>query len=228
MNIRCIIIDDEPLSQDILEKFILEIERLEIAGIFDDALEASVFLRDHKVDLIFLDINMPRLSGIQFFKSLENPPSVIFTTAYPEFAVEGFDLDAVDYLLKPFPFERFLKAVNKAFEKLDNSHFISKEKILWLKSDKKLNKIFIQDILYIEAIGDYVKIVLEEGNLVVHETLQGILSKLKTNGFERIHRSYIIAMDKIAYVEGNRVGVGDTVLPVGQSYRDYFFRKIKH
>lgn len=228
MNIQCIIIDDEPLSQDILKKFILEIERLEIAGIFDDALEASVFLRDHKVDLIFLDINMPRLSGIQFFKSLENPPPVIFTTAYPEFAVEGFALDAVDYLLKPFPFERFLKAVNKAFEKMDNSHFTSKEKVLWLKSDKKLNKLFVQDIMYIEAVGDYVKIVMEEGNLLVHETLQGILSKLKTHGFERIHRSYIIAMDKIAYVEGNRVGVGDTVLPVGQSYRDNFFRKIKH
>ena len=228
MNIRCIIIDDEPLSQDILEKFILEIERLEIAGVFDNALDASDFLRNNKVDLIFLDINMPRLSGVQFFKSLKNPPHVIFTTAYPEFAVEGFDLDAVDYLLKPFPFERFLKSVNKAFEKLDSSHFISKEKILWLKSDKKLNKIFIQDIMYIEAVGDYVKIVMEKGNLIVHDTLQGILNKLKHDGFERIHRSYIIAMDKIAYVEGNRVSVGDTVLPVGQSYRDYFFRKIKH
>lgn len=228
MNSQCIIIDDEPLSQDILEKFIHEIERLEIAGIFDNALEASDFLRDHKVDLIFLDINMPRLSGIQFFKSLENPPPVIFTTAYPEFAVEGFDLDAIDYLLKPFPFERFLKAVNKAFEKIDNHNLRSNEKVLWLKSDKKLNKILIQDIMYIEAVGDYVKIVMEEGNLIVHDTLQGICEKLKYAGFERIHRSYVIAMHKITYVEGNRVSVGDTVLPVGQSYRDNFFRKIKH
>ncbi|MFW5821422.1 MAG: LytR/AlgR family response regulator transcription factor [Bacteroidota bacterium] len=228
MNTRCLIIDDEPLSQDILKKFIFEIDRLEITGIFDNALDASNFLRNNKVDLIFLDINMPRLSGIQFFESLKNPPHVIFTTAYPEFAVDGFDLDAIDFLLKPFPFERFFKAVNKVFEKIDNNYPNHENEILWVKSDKKIKRILINKIHFIEAIGDYVRIVTDEGNLVVHDTLQGIYEKLKHLDFERIHRSYIIAMNKINYVEGNRISIGENILPLGQSYRENFLKKLKH
>jgi DNA-binding LytR/AlgR family response regulator len=228
MKINCAIIDDEPLSQDILIKYVNEIDRLHLIGVCDNALEANKLLQEQNIVLIFLDINMPRLSGLQFFRSLSNPPLVIFTTAYPEFAVDGFEVDAVDYLVKPFPFERFLKAVNKAFEKIDNNVNNSAEDVLWLKSDKKLNRVNITEILFIEATGDYVKVVMENGNLLVHETMQAICEKLASLGFVRIHRSYIAAMNKIDYIEGNMVRIQDRMLPVGQAYRESFNKKLKH
>ena len=228
MNIDCIIVDDEPLSQEVLLRYISDIKQLNLVAVCNDALEAIASLREQNVDLIFLDINMPRISGLQLIKSLQNPPLVIFTTAYPEFAVEGFEVAAVDFLLKPFSFDRFLKAVNKAFdikssEKIQNSQ----EEILWLKSDKKLNRVNIADIDYIEAVGDYVKLVCSSYNLIVHETMQGMMEMLKTSGFIRIHRSYIVHPGKIEYVEGNQVKIDETILPLGASYREDFFKFLK-
>lgn len=228
MNIDCIIVDDEPLSQEVLLRYISDIKQLNLVAVCNDALEAIASLREQNVDLIFLDINMPRISGLQLIKSLQNPPLVIFTTAYPEFAVEGFEVAAVDFLLKPFSFDRFLKAVNKAFdikssEKIQNSQ----EEILWLKSDKKLNRVNIADIDYIEAVGDYVKLVCSSYNLIVHETMQGMMEMLKTSGFIRIHRSYIVHPGKIEYVEGNQVKIDETILPLGASYREEFFKFLK-
>lgn len=227
MKISCIIVDDEPLSQDVLEKYVKEHDQLELTAICSDAMEAGEVIRSNPVDLMFLDINMPGLSGLQFVKSLNNPPWIVFTTAYPEYAVEGFEVDAVDYLVKPFPFERFLRAVNKVFDKVNLSYNSKEdENILWLRSDKKLNRLNIKEISFIEAVGDYIKLYCEEGNLIIHETMQGILEKIKHNGFARVHRSYIVSIEKISYVEGNRISICERILPIGKAYREDFMKLI--
>ncbi|MBE0655190.1 MAG: response regulator transcription factor [Bacteroidales bacterium] len=229
MNINCIIVEDEPLSQDILEKYIHDHKNLNLVAICNDATEAGIILRDYPVELIFLDINMPGISGLQLIKSLSHPPMVIFTTAYPEFALEGFEVAAIDYLLKPFSFDRFLIAVNKAMDRVAAEKRIkTEENILWLKSDKKINRINIDDIIFVEALGDYVKITCKSGNIIVHDTMQVMNEKLKDSGFLRIHRSYIVSSTKIDYVEGNHVKIGNVLLPIGLSYREVFFRRLKH
>jgi len=229
MTLRCIIVDDEPLSQEILEKYIRDVSQLSLECTCNDALEASEALQKKNIDLIFLDINMPRISGLQLIKSVPHPPQVIFTTAYPEYAVEGFEVDAVDYLVKPFPFERFLKAVYKALDKAEQNNRENNGKaVIWLKSDKKINRVAVDDIIYVEAVGDYVKIKTSEGQLVVHETMNGILEKLEPYNFIRIHRSWIISLDKIDFIEGNRVSINKQDFPIGKAYRDDFSRKLKH
>jgi DNA-binding LytR/AlgR family response regulator len=229
MTLRCIIVDDEPLSQEILEKYIRDVSQLSLECTCNDALEASEALQKKNIDLIFLDINMPRVSGLQLIKSIPHPPLVIFTTAYPEYAVEGFEVDAVDYLLKPFPFERFLKAVHKAMEKAEQNNRENNGKtIIWLKSDKKINRVVVDDIIYVEAVGDYVKIKTRDGQLIVHETMNGMLEKLEAYSFMRIHRSWIISLDKIDFIEGNRVSINKQDFPIGKAYRDDFNRKLKH
>ncbi|MGC9344922.1 MAG: LytR/AlgR family response regulator transcription factor, partial [Bacteroidales bacterium] len=198
MILRCIIVDDEPLSQEVLEKYILDVSQLSLECTCNDALEASEVLQKKNIDLIFLDINMPRISGLQLIKSIPHPPQVIFTTAYPEYAVEGFEVDAVDYLVKPFPFERFMKAVNKAIDKFEHDKGDYNEKaVIWLKSDKKINRVVVEDIIYVEAVGDYVKIKTKQGQLIVHETMGAMQEQLEPHNFIRIHRSWIISTDKI-------------------------------
>src|SRR5215204_2884005 len=158
---KCIIIEDEPLAQNVLKKYIGDHPSLELIAVVGDALEAQAILNEQNIHLLFLDINLPKLSGINFIKALVQSPLVIFTTAYPEFAVEGFELNAIDYLLKPFSFERFLKAVNKAVEKLNTSHQSNEGKrvpFIFLKADKKIHKVDLESIHYIEAIGDYMKV----------------------------------------------------------------------
>lgn len=229
MTLRCIVVDDEPLSQEILEKYIGDTSQLSLECTCNDALEASVALQKKNIDLIFLDINMPRISGLQFIKSIPHPPMVIFTTAYPEYAVQGFEVDAVDYLVKPFPFDRFLKAVYKAIDKAEqNNRENNGMPVIWLKSDKKINRVAVNDIIYVEAVGDYVRIKTGEGQLVVHETMNGILEKLEPYNFMRIHRSWIISLDKIDFIEGNRVCINKKDFPIGKAYRDDFSRKLKH
>ncbi len=229
MTIHCIIIDDEPLSQDVLKKYLEDLPNFNLVAVCDDAFEASAVLQHSEVDLVFLDVNMPRLSGLQFFKSLTNPPLVIFTTAYPEYALEGYEVDAVDYLLKPFSMERFLRAVNKAAEKL---RYKVKERplaedFIWLKSDKKLHKVNRDSIMFVAACGDYVKVVTAEGSILVHETLQNMFDQLNDSRFLRVHKSYIISVDKIEYVEGNRLKIGNENIPVGQVYREEFQQRLK-
>ncbi len=221
MTVNCIIVDDEPVSQDILRKYMEDTPRLNLLQICNNAFEASEALLQHPVDLIFLDINMPKLSGMKFYKSLNNPPYVIFTTAYPEFAAEGFEVDAVDYLLKPFPFERFLKAVNRAMERIkkpDNQS--NAEEFILLKADKKLHRINLPDILYLEALGDYVKVFYADIFIIVHETLQRLHDQLPQKEFIRIHKSYVISTGNINYVEGNQVKIGEREIPIGQKYKD--------
>ncbi|CAM1350637.1 LytR/AlgR family response regulator transcription factor [Tenacibaculum halocynthiae] len=221
MKIQCVIIDDEPSSQNILKHLIGDVDFLEIAGICNDAVDAMTFLKETKVDLLFLDINMPNLSGISFYKMLNNPPLVIFTTAYSEYAIEGFDVNAIDYLLKPFSFERFLKAVQKVKNKL----VLEKEFII-IKSDKKLYQLKVNDILFVEALGDYIKIYTKDKVLVSYKTLRNILSLLPENKYMQIHKSYIINQSKLDFVEGNQVTIGSKKIPIGQKFKINFLKRL--
>ena len=231
-SLSCLIVDDEPLSQDVLKKFVEDAPMLQLDGICSDALEALELLGSKAVDLIFLDINMPKLSGINFVKTLENPPLIIFTTAYAEYAVEGFELDAVDYLLKPIAFDRFLKAVNKAIDLQQAWEIIEKNKNdtgkwesdhLMIKSDRRIYKINIKDLYYVQSYGDYVKIHTKDKVIIASETLKKMEEHLKAHCV-RIHKSYLVNKAAIKYVEGNQVNIHDTMLPIGQKYRDDFFR----
>ena len=226
--IKALIVDDEPLAQDILETYIEQIPDITLAGKCSNAIEATAFLNDHDVDVILLDIQMPQLTGIQFVKSLNHPPMIVFTTAYPNYALEGFELDAVDYLLKPISMERFLKAMNKVRSQMSHSSAHGRgdqeEDFFFVKADKKLVKVKFSDILYIEGLKDYVIIRMEEGRVITLQTMKSLEDKLPANKFMRIHRSYIVALDKIHALVGNMVEVMEKGqskhLPVGKNYRD--------
>lgn len=238
-RLNCLIIDDEPASRDILERYIRDIPGLSLSGSCRDAFEASEFMAGNAVDLLFLDINMPRLSGVSFARSLSRAPLIIFTTAYPEYAVEGFELEAVDYLVKPFSFERFLKAVNRAYdrtEKTGTSKWTENgeraemsgqlipggppEPTLLIRSDKKIYSVRLSALLYIEACGDYIKVHLDDGKMhVVHDTIKRFLGHLPQGTFMRVHRSWVINVSKIGCIEGNRVHIGNTPIPVSPASR---------
>jgi DNA-binding LytR/AlgR family response regulator len=228
MKVNCIIVDDEPSSRELMEKYVADCPYLNLVATCRNAFEAAEAIRKVDVQLIFLDINMPKLSGMKFYKSLTNPPFVIFTTAYPEFAVEGFEVNAVDFLLKPFPFERFLKAVNKAIDVLKNQ---SNEKYyneyILLKSDKKIHRVTINEIFHLEAVGDYVKVFFNGKTIMVHDTFQNLLNQLPANLFVRVHKSHAIAVNKIDIIEGNMVKIKDKYIPIGQTYRNEFINLIK-
>ena len=220
---KCIIVEDEPLAQNILKKYIADHPSLELVATCTDALEAQLILNKQAIHLIFLDINLPKLSGINFIKSLLQSPLIIFTTAYPEFAVEGFELNAVDYLLKPFSFERFLKAVNKVIEKLNNFSLPKKEEIdafIFFRSDKKIHKVDLESIHYIEAVGDYMKVITDSGQLLINETMKNLQEELPARSFIRVHKSFIISRNRIKYIEGNYIQVESKSIPIGATYRN--------
>jgi DNA-binding LytR/AlgR family response regulator len=233
MKISCLIVDDEPLAIRVLKKYVRRVPHLELAGSCGDAIEAGEFLQNQPVDLLLLDIHMPGLSGISFLKTLSDPPLVIFTTAYPEYAVEGFELEAQDFLVKPIAFERFLKAINKAtqyletrrrLEHLDNAPL---PQHLLVKADRKLYKIDYEDLLYFQAYGDYVKIVTREGTIAPKMTLKEMEEKLPASLFVQVHRSYIVALDAIQYIEGNHLHIRQTIIPIGQHYREGLLSKLE-
>ena len=234
--IKAIIVDDEPLALDVLETYIDQMPNVELVQKCENALEANEALKNHDVDLMFLDIQMPQITGVEFLKSLKNPPEVIFTTAYPEYAVEGFELDAVDYLLKPISLERFMKAVNKVSEKLgdssgNNSGVVEMEgDFIFVKADKKLIKVDFNDIIYIEGLKDYVIIRQEAGRVITLQTMKSLEAKLPVTIFKRIHRSYIVNINKINAVVGNMLEVtekGSTKhLPIGKNYREELLKII--
>ena len=217
----CLIVDDEPLSRDVLRKYISEVRDLNLVAECGNASEASHVLNHTQVDIIFLDINMPGISGISFARSLISSPLIVFTTAYPEYAVEGFELDATDYLVKPYSFERFLKAVNRALERLQENNIpAGDEAKILVKADKKLYALVLSDILLIEGQGDYIRIRTERENLVVHETIKNFLASLPGEMFMRIHKSYVINLTRIEYIEGNQVRIGEFTVPVSPAQRD--------
>ncbi len=231
--INVIIVDDEPLAQEILETFVTQLPDLNLVQKCSNALEANEALKKHDVDLMFLDIQMPQLTGIDFLKTLTNPPKVIFTTAYDNYAIEGFELNAIDYLLKPISMERFMKAVNKAVDQIklernDRGEVASVESVeedfFFVKADKKLIKINFADIIYIEGLKDYVIIRMNESRVITLQTMKSLEEKLPSSIFKRIHRSYIVNIDQIDALMGNIVEVKEKGqvkhLPVGKSYRD--------
>jgi DNA-binding LytR/AlgR family response regulator len=233
---KAIIVDDEPLALDVLETYIEKMPNIELVQKCENALEANEALKNHDVDLMFLDIQMPQITGVEFLKSLKNPPEVIFTTAYPEYAVEGFELDAADYLLKPISLERFMKSVNKVSEKLGKtienpSGVVEMEgDFIFVKADKKLIKVDFNDIIYIEGLKDYVIIRQEAGRVITLQTMKSLEKKLPTSTFKRIHRSYIVNIHKINAVVGNMLEVtekGSTKhLPIGKNYREELLKII--
>lgn len=231
--INCMIVDDEPMARDVIRRYIEKISLLHLSGECSNAIEALVFLKSNPVDLIFLDIRMPELLGTEFVQSLQNPPKIVFTTAYKEYALEGFELDAIDYLLKPVRFERFLKAVNKAFPKmgdhLDKQLASTTEKntnndFIYLRVDRKLVKILLDDIIYIESIRDYIKVHTRTKSYITRQTISSIEAMLSGNEFIRIHRSYIISFSKVKSFNNELVEVGNIELPIGKLYRNNFVK----
>jgi DNA-binding LytR/AlgR family response regulator len=227
MILNCLIVDDEPLSQEVIVDYVSICPELNLKGVCKDALEAGELLNTEKIDVLFLDINMPRLSGIGFVKSLKETPLFVFITAYPEHAIAGFDLDAVDYLLKPVSFERFRLAVNRVLERFatkDNAS--SALQHIMVRADKKNYKIDFSELLFLEAQGDYVKFVTTERTIMVHGTLKEFISQLPAKRFEQIHKSYVISLSNVDYVEGNIVKVGVHKLPVSLSFKEQFLKKM--
>ncbi len=228
-KLNVIIVDDEPLALDVLETFVTRVPELNLVKRCNNAFEANEAINNHQIDLIFLDIQMPQLTGIDFLKSLTHPPMVIFTTAYSNYAIEGFELDAVDYLLKPIAFERFMKAVNRAIENQRAQTGPAMEEAeekdyIFIKADKKLVRVKFEDIVYIEGLKDYVIIRLDTSRVITLQTMKSLEDKLPINKFKRIHRSYIVNINKIEAIVGNMVEVMEKGqpkhLPIGKNYRD--------
>lgn len=224
-TIKTLIVDDEPLALDVLDTHLSRIPNIKIIQRCSNAFEAQECLNEGGIDLMFLDIQMPKMTGIEFLKGLENPPRVIFTTAYSEHAVEGFELDAIDYLLKPVSFDRLQKAVNKASEQIaaDRAKALEGEEHLdhiFVKADKKLIKIKYEDILYIEGLKDYVIIKMPTGRVITLQTMKSLEERLPSDNFMRIHRSYIVNLKKIDALNGGQVEVNKQQLPIGKNYKD--------
>ena len=228
-KIRCLVIDDEPPAREILKQHIAGVPPLELSGTCNNAVEGISFLNEHPVDLLFLDIQMPQLLGTNFIRTLKNPPKVIFTTAFRKYAIEGFELDAVDYILKPISFERFLKAVNKVlqmnFTTMQTTSTTKENQnepansFLYFRADRKMVKIFFRDILYIEALKDYIKIVTNAKTIVTKYVLSTLEEMLPATEFLRVHKSYIVAINKIESYNADTIQIAKHELPIGRLYK---------
>ncbi|MGL1888818.1 MAG: LytTR family DNA-binding domain-containing protein [Reichenbachiella sp.] len=225
MKTKCILVDDEPLALEILESYVEKIDCLEIVGQFRNAIKAFNFLQEgNEVDLIFLDIQMPKLTGIEFLKTLKNPPQVIFTTAYRDYALEGFELEVLDYMLKPISFDRFMKGVSKfqsTFQPVLTEPTVDNEvdTFIFFKSDKKNIKVLLKDILYIESVKDYVKIKTADKEVVTHQKISELETKLPQGEFARIHRSFIVNIPKIESYSATEIELNEESIPIGRNYK---------
>ena len=226
MNTKYIIVDDEPIAHRVIEEYCKDLSFMQLQVNCYDALQALSYLKDHEVDLIFLDINMPKLKGFDFLRTLDHPPQVIVTSAYQEYALEGFELNICDYLLKPFSFERFLRAVNKAIDALS----ITSEKTpditkstesdsLFIKGEKKYHQVALDDIIYIEACGNYSIVFLSKGQIITPEKISDLENMLASKHFIRVHKSYMVSTKKIKEIEGNQIRLGKKNLPIGRVYK---------
>jgi DNA-binding LytR/AlgR family response regulator len=225
MKLKCLVVDDEPVARRLLREYIDDIPFLEISGEADDPLKAQAFLDQEQVDLMFLDINMPRLSGIEFLKHGASLPMTVMTTAYAEYAVEGFALDVLDYLVKPFSFARFLKACNKAKEyyelrKHPGQTSGAGSNCFFVKSNGRIEKILYDDLLFAEAALNYVNLYTTTGKFMVYLTIKGIAEQLPAASFARVHKSFVVNVDKIRAIEGEIIHIGKSQVPIGQNYQD--------
>lgn len=238
MTIKAIIIDDEPLAQRVIEKYAEDVPSIEIIAKCSNAIEAQEILNNDDIDLMFLDINMPKMTGITFLKTLKKAPLVIITTAYSEYAIEGYELDVIDYLKKPFPFERFFKSIQKVQERLKEketkvtivekiietqpSNVSEHPKFIFIKSNKKSYKVNIEDIYYIEALGDYIKVHTKDQTLITYLSMKKIEAQLPNDSFVRMHKSFIVNIHKIKSIEGNMVEIKNEKITIGSNYKQAF------
>jgi len=229
--IKCLIIDDEPLAREGIANYVKEVDFLELAGMSENPIEASQLMSKTSVDLLFLDIQMPKINGIDFLKTIHNPPMVIITTAFPSYAIEGFQLDVMDYLLKPITFQRFFKAVNKAKDYFEltqepKKSSIENEEYFFIKCENKFEKIKIDDILFIEGMQNYITLYTQEKKFITLLTLKSMEEKLANHSFLRVHKSYIIATNKVDGMEGNELFIGANRIPISRNYKDEVVEKV--
>ncbi|MVT08030.1 LytR/AlgR family response regulator transcription factor [Chitinophaga tropicalis] len=227
MKIRCIITDDEPYARKGLQGYIEKVDFLSLEGVCESAIELNTLLKQQQADLLFLDIEMPYLSGIELLKTLRNPPKVVLTTAYEKYAIDGYELEVLDYLLKPIPFERFLKTANKAFDYFSlQQQATPQPDYFFVKADNKLEKISTADILVIEALENYIAIHMADRKVITHLTLKAVQERLPADKFVQPHKSYLVAVDKITAIEGNTLNIGHLQVPVSKYQKEEVMEKI--
>jgi DNA-binding LytR/AlgR family response regulator len=222
---KCLIVDDEPLGVELIEKHLSNIETMRLVTSCNNAMKAYEVLNSQQIDLMFLDIQMPLITGLDFLRNLKNPPKVIITTAFRNYAIEGYELDVIDYLLKPITFNRFLKAVEKYYQYVSRGHEVSNHStepnFIYLKSNKKNHKIYTADILYVESIKDYIQVHLRDAKLVMKLTMSEVEVMLTSKAFLRIHRSYLINIEKITAFTATDIEINKIELPIGSSYKQF-------
>ena len=228
MAINCIIVEDEPLALERTKGYVLKLPFLNLLSTFDNGTDALVFLKSNKVDLIFLDINMGVFSGIQLLETGNIASQVIITTAYDKYALKGFDLNVTDYLLKPFTFERFVQAVEKAQANLSKTEIINDNKFVFIKTEYRLEKVFLNEILYIEGMRDYRRINTQDKRIMTLQTFKEFELEIPSNIICRVHKSYMVALDKIESIEKDRIKIKDTFIPVSETYKKDFLKIINH
>ena len=226
MKMRCFVIEDEPPAQQKLADFIEQVPFLELAGMFSSAIDAQIHVKNDQVDLLFLDIQLGLLNGMDFLALLSNPPKVIITTAYADYALQGYELSVNDYLLKPYSFERFYQAVTKVYQNFEVTP-TRENAYLFVKSEHRLEKINTSDILYVEGMKDYLKMVTVDRNIMSLLSFKKLQEKLPTSKFIRVHHSFIVAIEKIDVIERDRIQIGNKLIPISQSYRQAFYQTIE-
>lgn len=234
--IRCLVVDDEPLALDILEDYISKVPFLTLVKTTTSAIEGLSLVQNDAIDLVFLDVQMPELTGIQFLKIINGKCDVILTTAYSQYALDGYDLDVVDYLLKPIAFDRFYKAAQKVLQSSGNTNSSAPEVLLvqknhdfiFVKTEHKIQKIYLDDILYIEGLKDYISIFTRSERIITLQNMKKMEESLPSKSFIRVHKSYIIALGKIESIERSRIQIGEKIIPIGDTYREYFFKQIEN
>lgn len=228
-KLSCIIVDDEPVARKILHEFVDQVPFMDLHGKFENAMKAEAFLKNNNVDMIFLDIEMPKISGLQFLQKLHIESMVVLTTAFPQYALEGYELDIIDYLLKPFALSRFLKAVQKAkdyHEMKTRTSGTVQSSYIFIKSDKRIEKIELSDIIYAESTGNYVSIHTEDKRIIAYLTMKSLESQLPADEFIKIHQSYLVNCSRIDAIEGNEVKTANKSLPISRNYRDLVMRVV--
>jgi DNA-binding LytR/AlgR family response regulator len=228
-KLSCIIVDDEPVARKILHEFVGQVPFMDLQGKFENAMKAEAFLKNNIVDIVFLDIEMPKVSGMQLLQKMHIESIVILTTAFPQYALEGYELDVIDYLLKPFAFSRFLKAVQKAKDYYALKHLATatlEPSYIFIKSDKRIEKIELNDILYAESVGNYVSIYTAGKKILAYLTMKSLESQLPLNEFIKIHQSYLVNASKIDAIEGNEIKIGSRSLPISRHYREIVMKII--
>lgn len=235
--IRCLVVDDEPLALDIIADYVAKVPFLQLVKTTTSAIEGLSLVQNGEIDLVFLDVQMPELTGIQFLKIINGKCDVILTTAYPQYALDGYDLDVADYLLKPIAFDRFYKAAQKVLQQQGGSVMAIAENppsntdandFIFVKTEHKIQKIYLNDILYIEGLKDYISIFTPAERVITLQNMKKMEEALPSKSFIRVHKSYIVALGKIDSIERSRIQIGAKIIPIGDTYREYFFKQIEN